>query len=524
VNLHRITISLRTHPLPWIVAIGLVLRLARYLADRSLWLDEAMLAQSLLTYSPRELLTKPLLHWQAAPVGYLLLEKATLSILGGSEYSLRLVPLLMGIGSMILFALLSRKILNRAGTLTATALFASTESLIYYSSEVKQYEGDVFICILILWLALRWIKNRRISDWTTLLLAGIVSIFLSHTAVFILGGIAFAFPPLPVRRERAGVRIFVFNSTMLLIWLILFLLNYSYFLHPLTQVQGLRTYWANAFMPKQVGPAIIWTGVSLRGLFASYYNLWLPLPEVGILLGVIGLIALARNNDSHPNPLQEYRERGQERCPRNVLVLLLAPIAFALAASAIGQFPFGGRVILFTMPLVILLIGAGTDVMLQTFQSGQRWIPATSILLLLAPTIGRAAFYLAIPPGREEIRPMLDFLAANNHDGDLLYCPRLTEIPLRYYLNQFDTQSGNPRLTTMPRAVGLVDYDSTPPLESDLIRLRGRAHVWILITHPDGMPNFNQDQATREILDHWGKCLTEAHARGASLYLYDLER
>ena len=59
----------------WLVAAGVVLRLVRYAANRSLWLDEAFLAESTLTYGFRQLAGEPLLHWQAAPVGFLYLEK-----------------------------------------------------------------------------------------------------------------------------------------------------------------------------------------------------------------------------------------------------------------------------------------------------------------------------------------------------------------------------------------------------------------------------------------------------------------
>ena len=91
----------------------------RYAANRSLWLDEAYLTESILTYSARQLATTDFLHWQAAPVGFLLLEKLAVTLLGTGEHALRLVPLLAGVASVPLFYLVVRRSLPAAGGLVA---------------------------------------------------------------------------------------------------------------------------------------------------------------------------------------------------------------------------------------------------------------------------------------------------------------------------------------------------------------------------------------------------------------------
>src|SRR5881392_4485369 len=57
-----------------LIALGIVLRLARYLANRSLWLDEVLLARNILDRSFTGLLA-PLDLNQAAPIGFLMLQK-----------------------------------------------------------------------------------------------------------------------------------------------------------------------------------------------------------------------------------------------------------------------------------------------------------------------------------------------------------------------------------------------------------------------------------------------------------------
>ena len=70
-------------------AAGFFLRLHSYSANRSLWADEAMLALNITGRTFQGLLGA-LDFDQAAPVAFLLLEKAVAGLLGGSDYVLRL--------------------------------------------------------------------------------------------------------------------------------------------------------------------------------------------------------------------------------------------------------------------------------------------------------------------------------------------------------------------------------------------------------------------------------------------------
>ena len=84
-------------------------------------------------------LIHPLAYNQGASLGFLML--------GVNEYALRLIPLLAGIGSLFLFFAVAKRCLRPEGALAALALFAACDSLICYSSEVKQYSTDVFVCL-----------------------------------------------------------------------------------------------------------------------------------------------------------------------------------------------------------------------------------------------------------------------------------------------------------------------------------------------------------------------------------------
>ena len=79
-----------------VILIGIVLRLRQYLLNRSLWSDEASLAVNLVTRSFGEL-TQLLDYHQAAPIGFLFIEKLFIIIFGNHDYVMRLFPLFAGI-------------------------------------------------------------------------------------------------------------------------------------------------------------------------------------------------------------------------------------------------------------------------------------------------------------------------------------------------------------------------------------------------------------------------------------------
>src|SRR5512144_903664 len=116
-----------TLPLLLILA-GIGVRLVPMLANRSLWLDEAMLALNIVTRPLADLL-RPLDYAQGAPLGFLLLEKLSVTLFGPNEPALRLVPLLAALGALPLFHHLACRCLPRREALIALALFAVSPAL-----------------------------------------------------------------------------------------------------------------------------------------------------------------------------------------------------------------------------------------------------------------------------------------------------------------------------------------------------------------------------------------------------------
>ncbi|HSQ40145.1 MAG TPA: glycosyltransferase family 39 protein, partial [Anaerolineales bacterium] len=138
-----------------LVLAGFILRLRQYLVNRSLWLDEAMLANNILGRDFAGLF-RQLDNDQGAPIGFLLLQKTITLALGDSEFALRILPFLAGCLALVLMFLLARKVASPFAGSLALALFVFSPALIYYASEVKQYSSDVAIALAISLLFLKY--------------------------------------------------------------------------------------------------------------------------------------------------------------------------------------------------------------------------------------------------------------------------------------------------------------------------------------------------------------------------------
>ncbi|MBS0263002.1 MAG: hypothetical protein JSS02_13740, partial [Planctomycetes bacterium] len=102
----------RSAQLAWaFVWLGVALRVVSYLLCKPLWVDECLLAEHFITWSYWQL-TDPLVNGQVAPIGFLWIELTAVKWLGYSEWSLRLFPLLCGVGSLFLFRRLAARLLS----------------------------------------------------------------------------------------------------------------------------------------------------------------------------------------------------------------------------------------------------------------------------------------------------------------------------------------------------------------------------------------------------------------------------
>lgn len=358
-NAHLLSRALRI-VLGVLVTLGAALRIYTYAANRSLWLDEAALANNILARGFAQL-AAPLDRLQVAPLGFLWLEKTAVSLLGTNEYALRLVPLIAGLAGLALFAQLAWRLLRPTAATFAVALFAIAIPLIYFSAETKQYSFDVAMALALFVLALPRRMEAPLPPgalaltpgrMAALAILGALAPWLSQPSVFTLGAVALyllllllrgsasrTLPPLATSEGRRSARSL---GALFALWA---LSGAASILHSLAQLGwsdrgDLDRFWERAFLPVSAG--LLESAHWLGGTAMEVFSWLLPsrVAPLALTLFVLGVIALVRRRDG-------------------TATLLLAPLAFALAASALGLYPFTYRLTLFAAPSILMTTGAG---------------------------------------------------------------------------------------------------------------------------------------------------------------------
>ena len=264
-----------------------------YLDGRSFWMDESSLWSNLAGKRVFDF-SQHLSGDQLAPFGFLIAERALMSILGTSRYVARLIPLVCGLASVLLFARLARRILPPRPTLIALALFSFSDDLIYYSSELKPYSTDLALGLAISLTALDAVGKP--ASWRrclALAFLAVIAPWCSFPSAFI---VAAGGATLIVDGLRSGrVRDAMIWSAIGLGWLVSLFASYRASAAMLSPYTTMYLFWDFAFLP--VWPLPInrarleaAAGILLE-IFVTPLNLVAPVwPRVGVVLPVLLLL------------------------------------------------------------------------------------------------------------------------------------------------------------------------------------------------------------------------------------------
>ena len=457
---HRATSSpaadfVRTLWVVWVpllaIAVGLYARLRQWVGGRSLWLDEVLIADNLVHRGFLDLVGKPLLHSQAAPVLWLWLERLCVDLFGAGERSLRLVPLLSGVAVMVLTLLLGRRVLPAVLVPLPVVLVALQPSLIYYSNEVKQYSTDGVVVLVVVLLAFR--VPPRSADGPRLrqlALAGVVAVWLSHVAVLVMAGVSV------VLVLRAGDRRLATRTALVLSpWLASLALSYVTVLRPLTQNQPLVDYWGYSF-PHSALDLPAW-------LLRRWYDLaktplGMTFRLVGLAVLIVGLVRLATAS---------ARDAW----------LVWAAVPMALLAAALSAYPFAGRLALWLVPLAMVTMAAALPSSIR--RGGAAWLLAGTAALtaVFGPSVGSALALTRDVQQVEELRPLLEQFARIRQPGDLVYVEVATREAFEYYAAQTGVRRDGVILF-VPRVDAACD--DVPALNAGRF---ASERVWIISSH-----------------------------------------
>ncbi|MCI0699454.1 MAG: glycosyltransferase family 39 protein [Planctomycetia bacterium] len=519
-----------------LVLFGGGLRAAAFSFDRSLWLDESMLALNLVHRTPAQLL-EPLDYNQGAPVGFLLACKACVEAFGSAEWSLRLVPFIGSLAGLIAFAWVARKLLPAPASVLAVALLAFSPHLISYSAECKQYATDAAIAVSLLAISLgllvpsspspRWGEGgsrsepdegssplpnqepltrlatprhplpngeRALWRWGMLSAVGALVVWCSHPAAFVLGGIGTALLTRAlVERDRAK---FFAAGFSIGCWLASFGVFYFMSLKQLGGNTYLTDYWAGHFLslpPKSLGDLawIVDHAIAFFTVPGGFGGSLVPLGGLAAALALIGL-----------------REFARERWP--IAVALAVPVLLVLVASGLHKYPIGGRLMLFLVPLAVLLVASGAWIVFDTLKQKNRFAAIALLSLIVLAPLWEASEELRKPTRHEQLQPVLKEVRSEIQPGDCVYVYYGAGPAFTFYTREQP-------LPAQVITLGAEHRGNLAGYRAELAKLRGR--VWVIVSHRHA----DEETVIRTTLDARGPCQREIKRPGAAAYLYELE-
>ena len=477
---------------------GLTVRLVQYFHNRSLWYDEASVALNIINRDYLELL-QSLDYNQAAPPGFLWIEKTIVQIGGNNEYSLRLFPLIAGVISLFTFYYFARRYASLTTTTIAIALFSCLRYLVYYSTEVKQYSSDVMVALLLSLLLIPLCQQILTKNQVLLLIVvGTVAIWLSHPAVFILAGIELGYL---LVAPRAKFKVLVLNRLPVYItWLISFAALYWFTINNTMGNESLMSSWRDRF-PNSVLD-LVWLLDSWGRFFHRPLGFIAFVDGVAMVAFAVGCVAYYRNN-------------------KQIFIALIGPFVATLIASYLQKYPFRDRLVLFLAPFAILIMAEGISFLLTQFPSQLIYVKILGLVMLLVilvPPLIRTSQLIVNPEYKEEVRPALAYIKSSQQPGDSLYVYRGGKNQFTYYAPKYGYQQGDYFLGEykLPDD-GVITADEKAPLEQEIQQLRGKERVWFLLKVSE-----IEQQEFLLYLNVIGKQIERFEQPSVLVYLYDL--
>jgi hypothetical protein len=478
-----------------LVAGGIAVRLRILAHNRSLWMDEALLAGNLWRRGFLGLL-EPLDDAQTAPLAFLWATEATSRLLGFVEWALRLPALVGGLLGLVAVAVLARAVFeSAAGRIVAVAAAALSSTAIYFSAELKPYSWDMAAGALILWAGVEALR-RQTRGWF-LWLGGLTcaSVLLSTASIFAAAGVM----------GVLAARLVTAKQWRSLGWLsgagvaagVVFIGHYMLVLRHAAGDAELASFWASAFPPSPMSvEGARWVVSGVPVLAADTLGTGLAIPVTVALLAGAGWMA--------------WRQPW-------VLGMLLAPVLLLYLAGLGSRYPMFPRLMMVLAPAGFILTGAAVaiagDLPLGRPVLKRLAAAVVGVGLLLETGVLAMANVMA-PPGREELRDVLEELAATAEPGDRFFIHAEAGYAYRYYAEvrpELDLSSVGEVRMGMERGL-------TPPQVAEQVaRLADRGRAWVVYSHMVYQPG-EVEAGVNELLGRFFDPIGAIEREGASAY------
>ncbi len=369
------------------VGLGALVRLWRYLRRYPVWLDEHLLTLNLLDRDYAGL-ARGLDHQQAAPIGFLWIEKWLVSTFGLNEFTLRGAALVSSIAALVAFRSLAIRVLTGPAAAAAVGLLAMSYFPIRHANEFKPYAGDLLFAVLMLHAALAWFDDLRCNrQLLRLVVVSAAALPFSYPAIFTAAGIAAAAAVEFARSRRAavGASASIYALVMAATFVALYRLSTAEQFQVAAKSPWLFDYWRQGFPPTGFAP-----GAWLSWLAAAHAGEAFAVPVGTKNFGSIASAAMALTGG-----VALWRS-GRRTLPTIVVGILAA----ALGAAVLRRYPYGHgeRLHQYWVPWVCLFMGAAFEAILARVGApGRRRLAAAVVPLTLAGLLISAGESILFP-------------------------------------------------------------------------------------------------------------------------------
>jgi hypothetical protein len=391
----------------------MVPRCVLYLRQYPLWIDEARLALNLGTRSFGALI-QPLAYDQSGPVLFLWLQRLIVSLVGLNELSLRLVPLLAGLLTIILVYRIGTDLGGTAAGVWAALFLALSPHMTKYAVEDKQYTVEGLITATLTVAFIRWTATQTPERTRILVLICLTAVWWSSPAVFVLAGLSVA-----VLLSRSTQRVRGTLAKISVGWALSFVLAYLISYRYATSSTYMARYWHPAYLTpggsdywyrlEQVFDGIFWATLMGRTPFhdravGATVFVWAATATFVLVLG-LGLCTAARNREGvlHAS-------------------FLAIPLLVTAGASTVGLYPMAPRTMVFAAPLIYVTAALGVAQLGRLANVGLRVaaLIATGGLLTTVPaTLTFRELIRTVP--LEDTRSIARIVPKHRRPGEVVY-------------------------------------------------------------------------------------------------------
>jgi hypothetical protein len=418
--------------------LGLAWRLIVYALDFPLWGDESSIVLSLMRRDFLGMIKPPLENAQIAPLGWMWLELAMVKLMGLREYAMRIPALVSSIAALLIFWRFAPKLLDKRSALLALAMLAAAWYPVRHGNEVKPYAMDMLVGLALTCLAWSVARNpQNVWRWAALCLAAAVASWISYPSVFVIAGLgvyltymlvvrpaaassAAIESPIPAseftrRGGRPRVRASLLGlAAFAVIAAGSFLIVYFLYTRPhaMANPEYFRQdggQWADSFPPfAKPWRLPLWLLEVHAGNMLAYPwggNHFCSIAT--LMMVVVGTAVLWR--------------RGQ----KDLLLLLLSPLAMTFIAAALRKYPYGtsARISLYMAPAFCLLAGLGlrTIICRLSRRRDAHNVVMIASAVMCAAIVGCIVYCCACPykvRANKDCRDGVRALAAQSAPGD----------------------------------------------------------------------------------------------------------